>query len=147
MVEAQQASFKMCLKKRSTESRFSGEVMIFFYLNGLGSPNCAQFKTSQFNFLNLWTIVLYWKTVNVSAGLSAQRENRLHPLLNAPFSGHAHNPSIMEHTVTLSVLILGFMFIEDSVRQVTRMLCQRFPKEISRSTVLIHNLLEIAQLN
>lgn len=51
MVEAQQASFEMCLKKkRSTESRFSGEVMIFFYLNGLGSPNCAQFKTSQLNF-------------------------------------------------------------------------------------------------
>lgn len=53
----------------------------------------------------------------------------------------------MEHTVTLSVLILGFMFIEDSVRQVTRMSRQRFPKEISRSTVLIHNLLEIAQVN
>lgn len=67
MVEAQQASFEMCLKKkRSTESRFSGEVMIFFYLNGLGSPNCAQFKTSQLNFFNPWTIVLYWKTENVS---------------------------------------------------------------------------------
>ena len=41
MVEAQQASFEMCRGKRSTETRFSGVVMIFFYLNELGSPVCA----------------------------------------------------------------------------------------------------------
>ena len=37
-------------KTRSTETRFSAVVMIFFHLNELGSPVCVQFKASLFRF-------------------------------------------------------------------------------------------------